>query len=494
MTEGFTKNPAIPSSLCIFLGKDVLSMDELRLIDLTTRMFTEPVLELNRDKLVSHLTAVQYERARLLDEVGLTSTDLRSAQRFAELLENLGVDPPKKISPRTGRETYAFAKTDAGMQKLLEHEWRPVAMLAEIKLGVQGSLEEGRTTRFLDIQARGPLPVPLQYHGAHPGRWSGAEKINLQNLSSRGSDAGKLRDSIEAPEGYVLIVGDSSQIEARSLGWIAGQDDLTEAFQQGRDVYKAMGADIFRKPIEELEDFPHRFVGKETILGAGYQMGGDRFYDTLRMRRLKDVDHNFAHTTIQIYRKRYPQIPALWRQGAMTLQKMMLRDPNGASFGRPGVFQVDTQNRTVRMPHGLYLRYPELQMQEDDEGGKQMVYRTRGNAFTKIYGGKFTENAIQGFARGVVGWQMCRIAERWEPDHTPRHDWWNANNIEPYRPVLTEHDSIGMLVKEEDAEEGAAWMTHWMRTPPPWAEGRPITCKDGAKIGRTYGETKRRMT
>ena len=118
-----------------------------------------------------------------------------------------------------------------------EHENVAVQTLVAARLGNKSTLEETRTQRFIDIAKRGTLPVPIRYYAAHTGRWGGSDKINLQNLPSRGVSGKKLKNSICAPTGYVLIDCDSSQIEARVLAWLAGQDDLTEAFANGDDGF-----------------------------------------------------------------------------------------------------------------------------------------------------------------------------------------------------------------------------------------------------------------
>ena len=231
---------------------------ELKLIDLTLRMFIEPVLELDRDLLITHLQEVKDRKANLLatlrdkmieqgnaDFVQTIFTEgteglkrlLMSNDKFAAALELLGVIPPLKVSPTTGRTTYAFAKTDPGMIALQDHPNEQVQALVAARLGNKTTLEETRTERFIDMSFRGKFPVPLRYYGAHSGRWSGQDKINLQNLPSRGENAGKIKRAIQAPPGHVIIDADSSQIEARTLAWLAGQEDLVKAFETGQDVY-----------------------------------------------------------------------------------------------------------------------------------------------------------------------------------------------------------------------------------------------------------------
>ena len=148
-------------------------VSELNLIDLTIRMFTEPVLELDPAVLRRHLQEVQDSKAKLMDGIESSKDMLMSNPQFAELLRSYGVQPPTKISPTTGRETYAFSKTDEEFKALLEHENEMVQALVAARLGVKSTIEETRTQRFIEIAGRGTLPIPLRYYAAHTGRWGG---------------------------------------------------------------------------------------------------------------------------------------------------------------------------------------------------------------------------------------------------------------------------------------------------------------------------------
>lgn len=248
---------------------DGFPLPELKVIDITLRMFIEPELRLSPELLAEHLETVKAKKAKLLEAIGDDGDKdgIMSNNKFAELLERLGIVPPTKVSAKTGKIAWAFAKTDEDFKELLEHPDVRVQALVAARLGVKTTLEETRTQRFMDVAKRGLLPVPLKYYGAKPGRWSGQDKINMQNLQSRGKDAGKLKKAILAPEGYVIIDCDSAQIEARTLAWFAGQEDLVNAFANNKDVYKIMASSIFNKNEEEITE-EERFLGKTVILGC----------------------------------------------------------------------------------------------------------------------------------------------------------------------------------------------------------------------------------
>lgn len=148
--------------------------EELRLIDLTLRMFTEPVIELDGAHLRKHLHVVRQRKEDLLAAAGVTDKkDLMSNNKFADMLRTHGVEPPTKTSPTTGKETFAFAKTDEAFLELEDHPNPAVSTLVSARLGNKSTLEETRTERFIGIARRGALPVPVRYYAAHTGRWGG---------------------------------------------------------------------------------------------------------------------------------------------------------------------------------------------------------------------------------------------------------------------------------------------------------------------------------
>ena len=435
---------------------------EIRLIDLTLRMFTEPTLDLDRDLLASHLIDIKERKDKLLVDAGVPDKkELMSNPKFAELLKGFGVEPPMKISPTTDKETFAFAKSDEGFKALLNHENENVQSLVAARLGTKSTLEETRTQRFIDIAGRGLLPVPVRYYAAHTGRWGGDDKINLQNLPSRGPNGKKLKSSIVAPEGYSLIDCDSSQIEARVLAWLAGQDDLTTAFANGDDVYKHMASSIYNVPSDGVNK-DQRFVGKTTILGAGYGMGAVKFQAQLQTFGF-DMDLDEARRIIDIYRNTNGAISQLWRDANNMVQYMARGD--SIQFGKSGVLQVDARKNAIMLPSGLPMFYHGLAA-EKTERGYEYTYRTRKGP-NRIYGGKVVENVCQAVARCIIGHQMILLAKK-------------------YKAVLTVHDSIITCVRDEELNEAQAYMEECMSQTPDWAEGLPITCESGT--GKSYGE------
>jgi hypothetical protein len=435
---------------------------ELRLIDLTIRMFTEPVLQLDEEMLKAHLLKEKQRKAELLEN--FDKDELMSNPRFAELLRTWGVEPPMKKSPATGKETYAFAKTDEAFKELLEHPNPAVQALVAARLGTKSTIEESRTERFIGIAQRGPMPVPLRYYAAHTGRWGGDDKLNLQNLP-RGS---ALKKSILAPAGYLMIDSDSSQIEARTLAWLAGQDDLVEAFDRGEDVYKIMASAIYGKPVEEISK-DERFVGKTTILGAGYGMGAAKFQAQLKNFGVV-VELDEAKRIIDTYRQTYPRITQLWKSAGTALEAILRGQTT--TLGRDGILKIEGKDG-IRLPNGLYIRYPNLrkvQTDIEDPSRTEIVYDTKkGRAVipNRIYGGKVIENVCQALARIIIGDQMLMIAKK-------------------YHVVMTVHDAVACIVKTEEVATAVEYVEMCMRIRPKWGLELPLNCESG--YGESYGD------
>jgi len=435
---------------------------ELKLIDLTLRMFSEPVLRLDRKVLESHLQDIKRHKEELMDKVSHEVTTLRSNPQFANLLESYGVTPPKKISLTTGKETFAFSKTDEEFKKLLEHENEDVQAIVAARLGVRSTIEETRTERFIEIADRGPLPIPLRYYAAHTGRWGGSDKINMQNLP-RGS---ALKKAICAPEGYQFIDYDLSQIEARTLAWLAGQDDLVEAFDRGDDVYKIMASAIYNKPADEINK-DERFVGKTTILGAGYGMGHKKFQAQLKNFGV-EMETEECERVVTVYRNTYPRIRKLWYSAAEALENL-LKQKHGR-LGRNNILNV-VAGVGIELPNGLYMKYPNLRKRQEEDK-VELVYDTRrGKAVVpnRIYGGKVIENVCQALARIVIGEHLLDVAKK-------------------YKVVMTVHDAIGCVVPDSEVEEAVQYIEKCMKKRPKWAPDLPLDCE--GSYGRSYGDCK----
>jgi DNA polymerase len=390
---------------------------------------------------------------------------LASNKQFSELLEQRGVTVPMKVSPTTGKQTYALAKTDEGFIKLQEHEDPIVQQLCAVRLGTKSTLEESRIERFIGVGSRnrGRLPIPLKYYGAHTGRWSGLDAVNFQNLPSRDKAKKSLKNSIVAPDDYYIINCDSSQIEARVLAWLAGQDDVVEAFAQKRDIYCEDATKAFGRKITKA-DVMERFVGKTMRLGLGYGTGALKLCITLTQGGA-DITEEKCQELVTNWRINNDKIVELWALADRTLDALLSwpveEDGTPIANFPLGRTCLTVERGGIRLPNGLYIRYPDIQR---DKG--QIIYISRKGS-VNLWGGVVVENVVQALARIIVGEQMLKIRER-------------------YPVALTVHDAAVCVVKKAELAEALAFVTETMSTAPSWAAGLPVACE--AKYAERYGE------
>jgi DNA polymerase I-like protein with 3'-5' exonuclease and polymerase domains len=450
--------------------------DELQLIDLTLRMFITPILEVDDALLIDRLEELKHDKLQLLgtlkEKLGCDNEEavrkkLASNKQFAAVLKDFGIEPPMKESKTTGKQTYALAKNDTGFIALTEHEDPFIQQLAAVRLGTKSTIEESRIERFIDIGSRnkGMLPIPLKYYGAHTGRWAGSDKVNFQNLPSRDKKKKALKNAVVAPEGYMVINCDSSQIEARVLAWLSGQEDLVKEFANGDDVYSLFAAKIYEQPITKKNPV-ERFVGKTCILGLGYGTGALKLQHTLKTSPPgADLTEDKCKEIVDLYRATNDMIVKLWKEGDKALKTMADWQPETKPFyyGKHKCVRVTQEG--FELPNGLYIRYPELKL-NTDEAKSGYEYKSRKGPVS-LWGGSIVENVVQALARIIVGEQMLKLTER-------------------YRPVLTVHDAAVCVVHEDEVDEACAWIVEVMSTPPDWAKGLPVACE--AQVGRNYGE------
>ena len=453
-------------------------VDELKLIDITLKMFISPTLQLDTEILKIRLQEVKQGKTLLLeglmkklacDSAEAVRKKLASNKQFAELLCQMGVPCPMKISPTTGKETYALAKNDTGFMALTEHEDVFVQELCNVRLGTKSTMEEARIERFISIATRNnnQLPIPLKYYGAHTGRWAGIDKVNFQNLPSRDKKKKALKNAILPPDGHVIMNVDSSQIEARILVWLAGQHDVVEQFRKGEDVYSVFASKVFNREVSKKTP-TERFIGKTCVLGLGYGTGAKKLQHTLKTSPPgADLSDQECQRIVKVYRDVNHEVIKLWDKCDKAL-KFMASWPEGKPF-----YYLDNRKSILvtpgglRLPNGLYIYYPDLEWKTDESVRGGYVYKSR-HGQVNIWGGAMVENVVQALARIVVGEQMIAINER-------------------YKPVLTVHDAIICTAPKDEAQEALDFLMAEMSKAPAWAEGLPITCEGG--YGDNYGDS-----
>ena len=449
--------------------------NEVKLIDLTLRMYTEPVLEVDDALLQERLDEVKDEKNAMLnglmEKLGCEDEEcvrkkLASNQQFAVILEELGVVVPMKESPATGKPTFALAKGDTGFLELCEHEDIYIQELCRVRLGTKSTIEESRIERFIGIGSRnkGKLPIPLKYYGAHTGRWAGSDKVNFQNLPSRDKKKKALKNAVIPPEDHVVINSDSSQIEARILVWVAGQDDVVQWYAEGRDVYSEFASKVFDRTITK-KDATERAVGKTCILGLGYGTGPTKLQHTLKVATGLNIEEEECKRYVKVYREVNDKVIELWGDCDNALGDIASWPENKEPYYVGSHKALLVTPKGIKLPNGLYIQYPELKWDTEEGKGKYKYKSRRG--YISVWGGSVVENVIQALARIVIGEQMVKISEQ-------------------YRPVLTVHDSVVCVAKKDDADNALKYIMGIMSTPPTWGTTLPITCE--AAYGDSYGE------
>ena len=445
---------------------------ELVLIDMTVRMFTEPQLYGDTERLIKYHQSELDRKKKLLDDAGVDKKVLMSNNKLAQLLLEHSVEPPTKISPTTGKVTYAFAKTDKNFLELLGHPNEDVQVIVAARMGVKSTIAETRALRFVEASRRGALPVFLSHWGAKTtGRLSGGNKMNWQNLPARG-DAKELRSCIVAPDGYKVVVGDSSNIELRLAMVMAGQTDAVEKIR----YYDALGdeatSDLYcdfstmlhgRVVTKAEEDKLERLLGKIAMLSLQYSSAYLTFMQMVRVMAGITLTEKESKRIVAMYRRTFDKLPDLWHYcGKRVLssihnhEKLVSVDVNGwfltteDGFAAPGHIGVVYKN-----------------LRKNREG--DWVYDMTGKE-VKIYGGKVVENLCQHAARHVVMWQTALVHRK-------------------YPVALSVHDEMACVVPEDKAEECKVFMEAALALAPKWCRD-DLPLAGEVAIGDSYGEAK----
>jgi hypothetical protein len=458
---------------------------ELAVLDLVLRCAVAPRFGLDLAVLAEHKNDIRVKKDALIARIGMQRDadgkvpELMSNDKFGALLLELGVDPPTKVSPLTGKVTYAFSKTDTEFIDLQEHPDPEVQALIAARLGHKSTIEETRTERLISIsqldwpglgQAR-IMPVPLRYSGAHTHRLSGDWKLNMQNLPARGGN-NAIRRALIAPPGHKVVVVDSSQIEARITAWICGQRDLVEAFEQGHDVYSEFASEVFgykvNRKLKTGDHEAHGFVGKTGILGLGFGVGWPKFQRTVKLDSKKFTGKEILLTDaqatgiVQTYRTKYRAISGAWRSLNNSGIPVLAR--GGAFTFGPCVFQPGA----IDLPSGLQLKYHNLRHEDGN-----WLY-TYGGKIKKLYGGALLENIVQALARIVTMDAAVRIQKRLAKAGI----WLNAQV----------HDELVYIVPDKFVDVVKGILEQEMRRRPEWAPDLPLACEVG--VGASYGDAK----
>ena len=465
--------------------------DEVRLIDMTIRSLIEPQFDCDIDLLNNTLVEEGIRKRQVLldaaDTMAITGTNddekvqsvlklLSSSKKFADFLVSVGVEVPTKVSPTTGKDIPALAKTDEAFIALQEHDNPLVATASSARLDAKSTILQTRIASFLaaaEAHPRRKVPIPLKYYGADTtGRWSGWA-YNPQNLPRinpyfpKPSDA--LRKSLIAPKGYKVVVADLSGIELRVNHFLWKVPSSMELFKQDRenaDLYKDFASTLYEVDEANVSK-EQRQVGKVAHLGLGFGAGAPTFQTVAKLMGGVELDLDDSKDIVDTWRRAYPEITIGWR----TCHKALGTIIRGASGGA-----IDPWGMVYPIPEGLQtpkgiIRYPNLRTELNEETGRSEFVYGEGRNKARIYAGKIDENIVQHLAR-------CVIAD---------------NALEMQRstgliPALMVHDELVYVVPADQAQSTLDKVQAIMRTPPVWWP-ELLTWSEG-DIADTYGDAK----
>lgn len=442
---------------------------EFIVADMVSRMAFDNPINLDYDKVKDYYDRVIERKKTVFARAGVKDvSELRKREKFAEVLKTFGVTPPTKISPTTGKETYAFAKNDREMKALLEHPNPDVQALVAAKLEASSTIEETRAARFLRLARFSRLGVPYRYSGAvQTHRLSGTDGLNMQNLPRGGG----LRAAIRAPEGHSLVVSDLSQIELRVTLGMAGDDDALDVLRRGEDLYCWFASKMYGKDINADDHPDERQIAKSAVLGCGFGMGATRFREYAESMGVK-LSHTDSESIVSAFRSTFWRIPRLWKLLEQIFRTSFegSQHPIPVVFGRSNMSLDNSQEAgmeySFRLPCGLRVQYPELRIGQDG-----MSFRT---ALGKqhLFGGKIAENLAQSIARNIVFDKALDI----------------ASHIPEAKLAMTTHDELVYVVPNSVLHEVVRSIDRIMNAPVEWWSAVPLASK--TKYGVYYGDIK----
>lgn len=446
--------------------------EEIEAIEWTLEQFIHPVLEVDTVLLEDFLITHEKERAALIEGSGTTETILSSNIKFAAWLEEThGLTIPKILSP-TAKDPenmkLPLSKQDKEFINIqldhpeLDHVWKA-------RMEATSSIAKTRAERMIrhsTLQPSKKLAIPLKYYGAHTGRWSGCNKINVQNLQA-GSPH---RLSLLAPAGYMIAVSDLANIEGRVLAWFAKQTDKCKLFAEGVDLYNRIASEIYGRPIDRkrkeidpdtgdvvFPDATEGFVGKTLELGLGYRMGANKLRHSFlvggRSANRLFFSEEECQKFVRVYRALNDRIAASWLEADAMIFHMTQKNEPVRQWRC-----LEVGYRYIKLPNGMFLTYPQLRAIEDQRGGFSYVY-WQGKYDTKIHGGKLIENIIQALSRIIMNDGRRRTSE------------FLATKKDPdVRVVMTVHDELVAVVPAETADSDWYTMSTLMCDLPSWAD------------------------
>lgn len=476
---------------------------ELRLMQDTLELNIKPTFGFDFEEADRLRVGMEAEIVKVIEPTGLTREEISGDKVFEAALHDalvaandspLAFLKPCKITPaRPGGTMFALAKSDLARKVLARHRDEKVRNL----IAARGALDSwpihlSRVRRMVMIAhaCDGLLPVPLHFHGAHTGRDSGAEKINLQNLPKRGDALiMAMRGMIVARPGEVLVIADLAAIEARVLAWIAEQIDLVTKFANNEEIYcgfatKVLGWPV-RKPVDESKwvekgcipamekrhERARNQVGKIGILGCGYGMGARDQTDKDEPNYLfveAGISVDLADKIVTIYRQEHRKITQFWNDIERAF-KYTAKFKRSTALGRWLRFDSYPDcDVVITLPNGRELKYHQVRVTTSTKGREQIsIFNEIEQRWEYSWGGGLTENVVQAISRDIMMEAAARVNDR---------GFHVAHRV---------HDELICPCHKDKADECKAVVIEELRRVPAWGAGLPLNAE--GKITNRYG-------
>lgn len=377
---------------------------------------------------------------------------------------------------------------------------------SEVKRVLELCIDINRTStaKYKGMLARlvpdGRVRDMLMYHGAGTGRWTGKgiQPHNFPRGSLKGKDSATaaefirnghremiellwgpklsvmevlssaLRAAIRAEPGKDLVVADYSSIEARVLIWLVNDKKALDVFYQGKDIYIDMACSIYHKQYHEIDkEGEERRMGKQAILGLGYQMGWEKFQFTLFDSYDTIISDSLSQTVVNAYRNKYAKVKSFWSHINKCAIRAVKNKNKVVRCGDKLLFKFSNGFLRCKLPSGrvLYYRDPKVKKKTLPWGGvaDTLTYmsvdgKTNKWVRTDTYGGKLTENVVQAIARDFMGFAIKGI-----------HDHGK------YDVIASVHDEL--LAEAPGGTGDYREFEGLMATLPTWGKGCPVAAE-----------------
>tara|TARA_R100000664_G_scaffold34244_2_gene55677 strand:+ start:4767 stop:6536 length:1770 start_codon:yes stop_codon:yes gene_type:complete len=362
---------------------------------------------------------------------------LLSRAAFDEQCLLVGIEPPTSL-----------AESDSEAQEWIEYHSKKHKWVTAVKNWRRiNSLKKKLESFDYATISDGRYYGGCMYFGAHTGRFSGSGgNLNLQNLPREEMFGVNLRHLISPKSDKRLIVVDLSQIEVRTLCWLANDHEMLEEIKNTEDIYEAFAIrfgmwDAQDGSIKQNPKLRHAVKG--MVLGCGYGAGAERF------AKMSGISKQEAKKRVNKYRNKMGKVKSLWNSYNTDIESSHI-----ASEQIPTPFVID-------LPSGRSINYGVLQAWPED--GRlhftSNIPRHGKNVTVRLWGGLVAENASQALARDIFSEMLLRL------------------NSAGHKIIMHVHDEVVVEEDADKADETLESIIAIMSKPPEWIPDIPVAAE-----------------